>query len=262
MVWVRLQRILSGLTLLVGLAVVGVTLHQLGFFVVEDLKIQIASGGSAQLVQGTDGAPEMIRKRIDKQVSAALGLDIWKIDLERIEAIVRSEEWIEAFAITRVLPNRIQLRIQTHRPLAVLHDGKKFRPVVQRGQLLSSLPSGQAFDLPLLRGERFAKRPEARGRVVDLLSQLPNQGALRAENISEIRESPEEHIIMSLIEPVLEVRLGADQAVPADRWTEHLLGKAVRVNRVVEYLSQENLRGRVIDATYGKKVLVRLRKGP
>jgi hypothetical protein len=57
---------------------------------------------------------------------------------------------------------------------------------------------------------------------------------------------------MTLIQPAVQVVLGEDS----------LNTKVERVAQVLNYLSAEQIKGRVIDASFSKKVLVRLRKGP
>ena len=38
--------------------------------------------------------------------------------------------------------------------------------------------------------------------------------------------------------------------------------KFIRVEKVLAYLDSQNIKGRVIDARFSKKVVVRVRKGP
>ncbi|RYZ76327.1 MAG: hypothetical protein EOP05_05370 [Proteobacteria bacterium] len=79
---------------------------------------------------------------------------------------------------------------------------------------------------------------------------------INKRNVSEIFWSKDDGYSLMLMQPKIEVKLGSDQ----------LATKVLRVGQVMNYMSANQInglaKGQVIDASFSKKVLVRLRKGP
>jgi hypothetical protein len=109
-----------------------------------------------------------------------------------------------------------------------------------------------ALDLPIVRGEKLATDESSRQKLIEFINSLPSTGMLSKSNIAEISYSKDEGYTLFLINTKAEVKLG----------DERVSVKIARVSQVLDYLAANNLKGRVIDASFSKKVLVRLRKDP
>ena len=82
-----------------------------------------------------------------------------------------------------------------------------------------------------------------------MLNEMPNEGLLSHESISEINVGKKEEIWLTHLQTKSWIKLG----------DENTAIKSARVAKVLEYLDHNNLKGRVIDADFSKKVLVKLR---
>ena len=230
-------------------------LHQLGIFEVASVPIDLVLRST-----GEDGKPRApgiaetkMKERLNAQLAHLKGKRIWEIDLSKMRASLARDEWVKDIAIARRLPNEVRVSVRPKSAALVLVSKQgEFIPITDDSELLSALPSGQLPDVPILRGEIFAKDRARRDRAVKLALALSEDGPLGRHNVSEISWTNEEGYVLTLIQPKVEVKLGE----------ERVDLKTMRVAQVLNYLSANNLRGRVIDASFSKKVLVRLRKGP
>lgn len=232
-------------------------LHQRGRFTVAEIPIRIRDTNEEIAVRGRPATASEMRKRLEKATEPFIAKRIWEIDLDRVKASIIRDEWVEEALISRSFPNGLNVEVRPKTPVLILVNGSgEFRPVVNDGGLLSPLAAGDLPDVPLLRGEVFingeglAKRASA----AELLLSLPGTGALSRSNVSELTWAPDDGYVLTLIEPRTEVKLGEGR--------RDLMLKVQRVNQVLNYMSGNELEGRVIDASFSKKVLVRLRKAP
>jgi len=85
-----------------------------------------------------------------------------------------------------------------------------------------------------------------------LIDKTQGTSELQAKNISEIFYSKKEGFKIFLKGVATEVRMGDSDFGP----------KISRVEKVLSYLDSQNVKGRVIDARFSKKVVVRVRKAP
>lgn len=194
-----------------------------------------------------------IEPSLTKMLEVYDGQWLWRLQLEDVTQTVLKDRRIRSVEISRLFPNRLEVNINPHRPtIAWVDEVGRFFPVALDGTLLPPLPSPEAADVPLLRGRRFQADQSLRERALALFAELPDVGALAKSHIAEITHSDRSGFGLLLIQGGMEVRLGEGQ-----------IGlKASRVDRVLNYLQDQQLRGRVIDARFGKKVVVRLRNDP
>ena len=103
---------------------------------------------------------------------------------------------------------------------------------------------------PLLRNNKIARDVVLLKKVLQLFSEIPAIGALKRENIESVDYNSETGLTLRLIDSKAVVHLGE----------QNIQTKALQVLRVTDYLESQKQKARVIDASFTKKVLVRLRK--
>ena len=178
---------------------------------------------------------------------------IWNISLPAIEAIVRQEARVKDARVMRILPREIQIKIWPHEPVMVVLDDKGMvHPVTKDARLLNPLPLREARSMPIVRGVQFLAQKELRQTAVNLVDKFEKEENLRDQEISEITFTQKEGFRLYLTKSASEVRLG-DSDFDL---------KLKRVGKVISYLDGQQIKGRVIDARYSKKVLVRVRNAP
>lgn len=229
-------------------------LNHMGLFELGGVPVDlIASHSDSGRAPSQGSAEKSLLERLDAILADYQGKRIWEIDLTRMRSSIARDEWVKDVLISRTLPNQLRVLVRPKTAaLVYVNKQNQFLPVVEDGALLSPVAAAALPDVPLLRGEIFLKEPGRRSEAVKLVQALAERGPMGVANISEIGWSGEDGFTLTLIQPKVEVRLG-DERVDL---------KAMRVAQVLNYLTANNLKGRVIDASFSKKVLVRLRKGP
>ena len=194
-----------------------------------------------------------IAPSLQKNLKKFEGHWLWQVPLNDVLKKVGSDKRVHSAKITRVFPNRLEVRVLPHQPaVAWVDEVGRFFPVAMDATLLPALPAHNVNDVPLLRGKAFKTDEELRSKALALLEELPAKGSLAKQKIAEVTHSPREGFALLLVDGGIEVRLG-----------EGDIGlKASRAERVINYLQDQRLRGRVIDARFAKKVVVRLRNDP
>jgi cell division protein FtsQ len=234
--------------------------HHLSLFNVTDIPVEIVNGASnsseSARANTASFAGSGLKDRVANSLQKFKGQNIWNVDLAALKAAVVGDEWVKDVLISRSFPNEIRVSIRQKNPVLLLIGQQgDFFPVTDNGRLLHALPSGALPDVPILRGETFSNSDGAsadrRANAVKFILGVSDKGILSRRNISEMTWTTEDGYTLTLIQPKIEVKLGDDD----------IDMKAMRVAQVLSYLSINHLKGRVIDASFSKKVLVRLRKG-
>lgn len=191
--------------------------------------------------------------RIENQLRHQNGKSLWQIQLKEVKKDLVEERWISQINIARRWPRTLTVQIRPFEPKInwVSKNGELF-PILENGELLLKVASNQAPDVPLLMGESFKQDINLRLKALAFLKELPNNGPFSEKQISEIRFSEKEGFLVSLVQNGLQVKMGET----------NLALKSARVAQVLEYMSLHQFEGRVIDANFSKKVLVKLRKDP
>lgn len=219
-----------------------------------------------------------------------MGKRPWEIDLEQLGNSIRSLPWIADARLQRVFPDRLVVSISPKRPLAVVvpsgtpkadaqnsrrqAKSKKrlnaifestLRPISYDGEVMPGWTSSVVPDVPFLRGNRFLQDPQLREKAVALIKALPANGILDRSNIAEIFWTSRFDAGIDSVNG--EMAKGFSILLLSPR-TEIILGetdiekKLVRVEHVLNYLSTQGKRARVIDSTSVKKVVVRAHHRP
>lgn len=231
--------------------------HRAGLFDVQTIPVELSFADPAFPLKTAKEGPGGLQRRLEANIKNYAGKKIWDIDLESVRAAVLSDEWVQDALISRRFPNGIRVSVRPQR--AVLgwlaeedESANAVLPVIADGRMLGALPIEDATDLTFLRGKLFAKDQGKRQKAIALLEELPNEGPIRKGNVSEISWNSENGFVLTLSQPPVEVYLGE----------EKVSTKVQRVSQVLSYMISHQVKGRVVDASFKKKVLVRVRKGP
>ena len=96
------------------------------------------------------------------------------------------------------------------------------------------------------------KKEEIRIGAVELLKALPESGSVSVHTAAEITYDSKKGYQILLSSSALQIWMGFDD----------FTSRISQTKRVVDYLESEKLSGRIIDARFGKKVVVKLRNAP
>lgn len=231
--------------------------HHMGLFLVNGIPVEVTGLADSPVMRKSPGAGPELQSRIQDKIRKFDHLKIWEVDLGDLKAAIIKDEWVKDVHISRSFPNELRVTVKPQAPVLVLlathgSEAPRMFPITEEGRMLGALSADALPDVPILRGEEFATDEKLREKAVRFVSQLPERGVVGRGNISEISWTKEDGFALTLINPKVEVKLGE----------ERIELKVMRVSQVLNYLSSNRLKGRIIDASFSKKVLVRLRKGP
>lgn len=207
-------------------------------------------------IEGT--SEDLLFHRIQASLTAQMqvyeGRYFWQIPLEKVFAMAIADKRVKKVSIYREFPSKVHIRIEPHTPvLSYLGRDGRIYPVAMDATLLPALPANEAPDLPILRGDELKDEPELRERAIELLTSIPEDGGyLRKKTVSEILYTKKDGFKVFVSGFGSEVKMGDTDFGP----------KVSRVQKVLSYLDSQNIKGRVIDARFSKKVVVRVRKAP
>jgi cell division protein FtsQ len=210
-----------------------------------------------------DGDPSFIfpaiKATLDKRLSYERGQFIWQVDIERVLGLVEQDRRVKDVKVARILPNSIRVRVVPHIAIANILGIRSdvLYPIARDGSVLPAVEASEAPDSPILRGENFLKNSQLRGRVIELLDAMPEAGAFSREEVSELYLDKNNDFLLTLKKTGTQVNIGHESFEP-----DFFKTRAGRVNRVLNYLENQKMVGRVIDARYSKKVVVKLRNEP
>src|SRR5690606_11022565 len=178
------------------------------------------------------------------------GKSLWDLDIEEIEKKISSLSWIKDVTVSRRFPNEISINISTKRILAnILSSSTKVQPVAYDFKVLEGIEITRAPLVPILAGKAFSKNDDLRESALKLLKELPVEGAFSYDSISEVYPYRNDEFKILLKHPKAIVMIN----------TENVPLKAARISKVIDYMDPREMKGRVIDSNFSKKVLVRPR---
>lgn len=192
-----------------------------------------------------------IRPQILQIVDDLKGQNVWRLSLRQIRKHLQETPWLDDVQVQRRFPNQVAIDIRL-KDLAYMHVDSQglWHPVAKSGEALPPLAPGLLPPKPILESSELFMDQEMRNKIVGLMQEVPPLGIFRPENISHVDYNPTTGLAFTLIDEDLKVFLGE----------ENLQTKALQVLKVSDYLQSQNQKARVIDASFSKKVLVRLRK--
>lgn len=220
------------------------SLDKNGFFNITELDIA---------VENSVAQPQYLQpfvQELDKYLETYRGASLWGLEMNQLAADLSKYSWIEEISLARRWPSKLLVSIRAKDvKMILLTKQGKLLPIVSNGQALEPVEIKQAPDVAILRGEVFEKKPELRKSAIQVIDQIPYEGAFSQKTISEIRYDEKDGFWMTMIKDGIQVKLGHDQVAL----------KSARVGQVMEYMNSRKQNAQVIDANLSKKVLVRLK---
>ncbi len=196
---------------------------------------------------------EAMASALEEDFQSHVGTFLWNLNLSELASTLRSVSWVKNFSVSRSLLGQVSVELDTEEMAALWArpDGRLY-PISNTGKVLEPLELSEAPDLPILRSVDFEKQPENSYLLSELLDELAVAPALGSTNIRNLHFTTKRGFAVELFDPDVVIEFGYPP-YPT---------KVQRVEKVVQYLQRHELRSRVIDATFAKKVLVRARKAP
>jgi hypothetical protein len=236
--------VFSGLLVLGAIAGNIYALHGDKYLDVASITVDVDAGADADL-------EKYFEERLFSFSSRLEGTPIWKVSIGKLSQEILNMDWVSEVIVKRKWPNRIEVHAKAEKIVLILmnNSGELFA-VTNKGSIVPDIPSKMLPLVPLSRDHLLETDLDLRLEVVQGLMQVPRDGAFSFNNISDVHYFPTTGFEFVLRNSGQKILIGTNQ----------ILERSQRVSKVLNYLNNQGLRGRVIDARFSKKVLVRLRK--
>lgn len=218
---------------------------QSDFFLVEEVPLEIEYDESnVELAHGL--RPLLLEKK-----SQWVGANIWSLSLNEIRRDFLAIDRIQDVEISRHFPNKINLLVRLN-PIVFLYTDNRNQlfPITPRGTVMEVVQASHAPWAPILRNRKIVSSRDDLLKLIELYQQVPKINFLRADNIASVDFDNTTGLSIRLIQGDELIHLGQQDVAT----------KGLQVVRVMDYLKSQKQKARVIDASFSKKVLVRLRK--
>lgn len=220
--------------------------YKIGLFNVAAIDILPMDGESSV-------AFELVKEKLQKKFGGYKDRPIWNYQISEITKLAKEEKWVKDLRMSRVIPNRVKLWVETQRVAALIAGPEnKIFSVGIDGAILNQLGESKMPNAPFLTGKNFYQKSELRQKAVRLLEKLPEEGFFSRAAISELLYKRGQGFVSVLNQGGYTVLLG--QKLGEE--------KVAELNQVLKYIQMKSLNARVIDARLSKKVLVTKRKQP
>lgn len=195
---------------------------------------------------------EQKKKRWSVRLLAHKKKNLWQVPLAQINQEMSQDPSILSSTVERVWPDRVRIQIQLKPILLVFLEGRQtVLPITADGKVLEKMELVYAPDVPFVRNRQLLKNLESLHTLIELYQIVPDEGVISKPEVAEVDWKVEQGLL-------LEMSHGIEGQIVLGHKDVHL--KAKRVANVLKYLESQNQKWRVIDASFAKKVLVRLRK--
>lgn len=211
-------------------------------FRLHHIKVEVKPGSWSKKLS------QSVREDMIRQMEPFKGKLLLTIPLKKVISTLQSDFRIHNIRVQRKLPDSMELKMELRQPLALLMGLRGELLFVSRDARLLP-PMGEVVDLPILRGINFHRSRELRVQALQMLKEIPTSGLASRQNISEIRFDKKFGYILYLLPHGGPVYLGQGEFAQ----------KIGRVEKVMNYLQSQNMKYRVIDARFLKKVVVKPR---
>jgi cell division protein FtsQ len=149
--------------------------------------------------------------RLRELMAIEPGTNILAVDLDAVATRITSDPWVARATVTRVLPDTLQVAVEEHEPVAVLHSGT-FYLVNEEGLPFKPLDPGERGELPIITGvpqsELFIAPERAQASVGRALETLAAYAQKRRPRLSEINVDASGAVTLYTAELGSQLRLG------------------------------------------------------
>lgn len=133
------------------------------------------------------GAVHTPRAEIAAITRQYVGLNLFRIDIARVQHDLRALPWIQRIAIEKKLPDTLRINIVERTPAALLRAGNDISYIDAAGVVLADLsPAVGDADLPLVTGAAGTELP----RTLGVLQRLRQSDPILYSHIGEISPVP------------------------------------------------------------------------
>ncbi len=195
---------------------------------------------------------ELHKKRGLVRFLSHQGKNLWQVPLAKIEAELLALPETESVTIERQWPDTVRMHVRLKPIILVYFDGKKtVLPITADAAILSAIPFVKAPDVPLITQKNLLRQPETLRALIAQFLAIPQEGLISKLEIAEVGWEDGKGLL---------VEMGDGEDGQILLGSQDVSAKCRRVANVLKYLESQNQKWRVIDASFAKKVLVRLRK--
>lgn len=215
-----------------------------GVFAVKKIDVFYVAGSKSQELYWQDRL-----KSLEDRWHHLLGRNIWNVPISQMRKQLAEDNWIKTFQIKRQWPDQIEIALTSKKVIAIEIDRRtSVTPLSEDGMYLAPSPLTRGPFAPVLRSiqGRFLQDEQIKNHLIQVLSQLPNEGFLNLRQIDEV-SLENGQLWFHLLKDKIKIRFGE----------KHLSVKIARVEKVLGYLKSQNITNRIIDAEFAWKVLVR-----
>lgn len=216
----------------------------------------------------TEGLAE--KNAVLKLTGIQKGANIFSLDLDEVRKNVEKNPWVYSATITRSLPNKIQIRYEQQKPVAILGADTMYY-LNSEGIPFYKLQKGDSLKYPLLQMDGFPKDENSTKRLevaLQLLSQLNKSPLYDANDMGDftVRVNEEDGgapfvLTMKYPPKPLRIKQGQDNRLYTVSFGEDELSKQIkRWDIVMRHLVQQSRTPRLIRLELGKKVVVKLER--
>jgi cell division protein FtsQ len=130
------------------------------------------------------GATHTSREALAAVTSGFVGANLFKIDIDRVQAELRALPWVSRIEIEKRLPDTLRIRVTERTPWALVQSAGSLRYADENGAAFAPLsPAAGDPDLPLVVASNLADVQ----RCVQLIRDLHERDPLLYSRISEVR---------------------------------------------------------------------------
>ncbi len=101
------------------------------------------------------GENRLSEKQVLQQAQIKKGINIFSLNLSKARKRLLTHAWIVEAEVSRELPSGINIRIQEHKPLAILDLGRKFI-INTSGEIFKEMAASDPDHLPIISGLQFS----------------------------------------------------------------------------------------------------------
>ncbi|HUU50168.1 MAG TPA: FtsQ-type POTRA domain-containing protein [Nitrospinota bacterium] len=200
------------------------------------------------------GTNFLSEKYIAELISVEPGMNIFKIDIEKISKVLGKEPWIKKVKIERKLPKTININIQERKPYAVLLSTEKYL-LDDAGFIIKKLDFKEETErYPLIKGvkkinynigNRVSLERPLRGLAI--LKNLSNSGLYNLRDIFIVDMSDMRRVSIKMTNGT---RLNLDES--------NIEKEVSRLKTISKLLKKDKRRIEYVDLCFRKKVVVKL----
>lgn len=218
---------------------------------VQDIKLECEdnNGLEGYLSSHAPFSPQEICYRLNKQLRFYYGKPLYALDIEKMSSDLARDPWVNKVEMQRIFPDQLLIQVVAKKMVAtMIAESGKMIPIDDQGRLL---PKVEALDmLGVVQLDSNLKRKESlRKQAAHIVGGLPNSGLFSRKAVSKISYDSKRGFVLELSQPSAQIIIGDDLKFKSHQ----------QLNQVLEYLEVRNIRDRVIDLSFEKKVVVRPR---